>query len=222
MRLWCSYITQAVNGGVRRTYDTTAAITAPATYAVAATIAPSDSISSPAIHQRSTVTIVRAAPTTNSARGTPANGRLFAHFEGETDRPDGAFLLAMRMPGLDSPDFPALEVLSDVLNSERGDLYALVPEGKALAAGFYLGPLAKIGFGYASISFPAGSDAKAAETELRTVLAKILREGVPAGLVEAAKIQEERQAEFQKNSIGGLASICRSQCCSPSRRFCSR
>jgi zinc protease len=36
---------------------------------------------------------------------------------------------------------------------------------------------------------------------------KILREGVPAELVDAAKIQEERQAEFQKNSIGGLASI---------------
>jgi sugar lactone lactonase YvrE len=26
----------------------------------------------------------------DSARGTPANGRVFAHFEGETDRPDGA------------------------------------------------------------------------------------------------------------------------------------
>ncbi len=124
-----------------------------------------------------------------------------------TDQPNGALILAMRMPGLDSPDFPALEVLSDVLNSERGDLYALVPEGKALSAGFSLSPLARIGMGYASLSFPADSDAKAAETELRTVLAKILREGVPAELVEAAKVQEERQAEFQKNSIAGLASI---------------
>ena len=53
-----------------------------------------------------------------------------------TDQPNASLVLAMRMPGLDSADFPALEVLSDVLNSERGDLYALVPEGKALAAGF--------------------------------------------------------------------------------------
>jgi zinc protease len=60
---------------------------------------------------------------------------------------------------------------------------------------------------YASISFPADADAKAAEAELRATLQKILRDGVPADLVEAAKIQEERQAEFQKNSIDGLASI---------------
>ncbi len=49
-----------------------------------------------------------------------------------TDQANGSSMLAMRMPGLDSPDFPALEVLSDVLNSERSDLYALVPQGKAL------------------------------------------------------------------------------------------
>jgi zinc protease len=138
---------------------------------------------------------------------TPKPIEPAAPIEVPTDRPNGAYLLAMRMPGLDSPDFPALEVLSDVLNSERGDLYALVPEGKALSAGFSLSPLPKIGMGYASLSYPAGSDAKAAETELRNVLAKILREGVPAELVDAAKIQEERQAEFQKNSIEGLASV---------------
>jgi zinc protease len=124
-----------------------------------------------------------------------------------TSQPNGSVVLAMRMPGLDSPDFPALEVLSDVLNSERGDLYALVPDGKALAAGFSLDPLAKVGMGYASISFPADSDAKKSETELRNVLAKILKDGVPSALVDAAKIQEERGAEFQKNSIAGLASI---------------
>jgi zinc protease len=124
-----------------------------------------------------------------------------------TDSANGATVLAMRMPGLESRDFPALEVLSDVLNSERGDLFALVPAGKALATGFSLDPLPKVGMAYASISFPADADAKAAEAELRTTLQKILREGVPADLVEAAKIQEERQAEFQKNSIDGLASI---------------
>jgi zinc protease len=124
-----------------------------------------------------------------------------------TDQPNASFLLAMRMPGLESEDFPALEVLSDVLNSDRGDLYALVPEGKALAAGFSLDPLPKVGMGYASIAYAPDADPKAAETELRNVLAKILREGVRPELVEAAKIQEQRQAEFQKNSISGLASI---------------
>ena len=124
-----------------------------------------------------------------------------------TDNPNGGAVLALRMPGLDSPDFPALEVLSDVLNSERGDLYELVPAGKALATGFSLDPLPKVGMAYASISYPADGDAKAAENELRTTLKKILADGVSPELVEAAKIAEERQAEFQKNSIDGLASI---------------
>jgi zinc protease len=124
-----------------------------------------------------------------------------------TDRANGITMLAVRMPGLDSSDFPALEVLSDVLNSERSDLYALVPEGKALATGFSLDPLPKVGMGYATISYPADANAKAAENELRTTLQKILRDGIPPELVDAAKTQEERQAEFQKNSIAGLANV---------------
>lgn len=124
-----------------------------------------------------------------------------------TDQANGSSVLAMRVPGLDSPDFPALEVLSDVLNSERGNLYALVPQGKALATGFSLDPLDKVGLAYASISYPADADAKAEMTDLRTTLQNIVRDGVPADLVDAAKIQEERQAEFEKNSIAGLANV---------------
>ncbi len=128
-------------------------------------------------------------------------------FTMETDRPNGAQILAIRMPGLDSPDFPALEVLSDVLSSERSALYGLVPEGKALATSFDLEPLQKIGMAYATIAFPADGDPKQAEKDLRDVLAKIVKDGIPADLVEAAKMQEKRQAEFSKNSISGLASI---------------
>jgi zinc protease len=94
-----------------------------------------------------------------------------------------------------------------VLNSSRSDLYELVPQGKALGVAFSLSPLPKVSLGYASVSFPADSDAKTVEADVRAVLTKIVREGVRPDLVEAAKIQEERQAEFQKNSIAGLASI---------------
>src|SRR6202000_3467848 len=55
-------------------------------------------------------------------------------FTVDTDRPNGTQMIAMRVPGLNSPDFPALEVLSDVLSSHRFDLYGLVPQGKALDA----------------------------------------------------------------------------------------
>ena len=125
----------------------------------------------------------------------------------ETDRPTATRLLAMRLPGLDSPDFPALELLTDVLASRRGDLYGLVPQGKALGAGFSLDPLPRASIATASISVAPGDDLDAAEGRLRAVLQRVARDGVPAELVTAAKIQERRQSEFQKNSIAALASV---------------
>ena len=128
-------------------------------------------------------------------------------FTVDTDRPNGTQLIAMRVPGLDSPDFPALEVLSDVLSSHRFDLYGLVPQGKALDAGFQLDPLPHAGIAYADVTFLAGEDPKVTETAVRAILAKVVKDGVPPELVEAAKIQERSAAQFQKNSISELASI---------------
>ncbi|HEY2417717.1 MAG TPA: pitrilysin family protein [Steroidobacteraceae bacterium] len=128
-------------------------------------------------------------------------------FQVDTDRPTGTQMLAMRVPGLHSPDFPALEVLADVLSSQRFDLYGLVPQGKAINASFALDPLPQAGLAYAEVSFSKGEDPKALEAEVRAILAKVAQHGVPPELVAAAKLQERRQAEFQKNSIEGLASI---------------
>jgi zinc protease len=147
------------------------------------------------------------------ARSLP--GRLAIHLQPvkpqtltlASDLPYGLQVIALRMPGLDSPDFPAAEVLADVLKSRRGDLYGLVPEGKALGADFSFDPLPKAGLGYALAAFPKGGDAKRLDSELRAILARIAKEGVPADLVAAAKLQERRSAEFQKNSIEGLASV---------------
>ena len=44
--------------------------------------------------------------------------------------------VAYRLPGTDSPDFAAAKILTDVLASERGKLYDLVPQGKALQTEF--------------------------------------------------------------------------------------
>ncbi|HXS28850.1 MAG TPA: pitrilysin family protein [Steroidobacteraceae bacterium] len=124
-----------------------------------------------------------------------------------TDRPTGTQMIAFRVPGLDSPDFPALEVLADVLSSQRYALYGLVPQGKALGAFFALDPLPHAGLAYAGVAFPAGADPKALAADVRAVLENAVREGVPADLVAAAKLQERRETEFQKNSIAGLASV---------------
>lgn len=129
-----------------------------------------------------------------------------AAFTLSTDQPNGMAMIAMRTPGLDSADFAALEVLSDVLDSRRFALFGLVPQGKALDADFSLDPLPKAGLAYATVSFTAGQDPKALESSIRSILADVVKHGVPADLVAAAKLQERRAAEFQKNSIAGFAS----------------
>jgi zinc protease len=125
----------------------------------------------------------------------------------DTDRPTGTQMIAMRLPGLDSPDFAALEVLADVLDSPRFALYDLVPQGKAISAGFALDPLPHAGMGYAAVSFTSGTDPASLDREIRGILKAVVEHGVPEDLVAAAKREERRQAEFQKNSIDGLASV---------------
>src|SRR6185437_12440335 len=49
-----------------------------------------------------------------------------------TDLPYGLALASFRMPGTEDPDYPAAKIMSDVLSSQRADLYGLVPQGKAL------------------------------------------------------------------------------------------
>jgi zinc protease len=129
------------------------------------------------------------------------------HFSVDTDRPEGTQMIAVRTPGLDSADFPALEVLSDVLSSHRFPLYELVADGKALDAEFLLDPLPHAGLAYATVSFPAGTDPAALESQVRAILKKVATDGVPPELVDAAKLQERSETEFEKNSIAGAASV---------------
>ncbi len=126
------------------------------------------------------------------------------HFD--TDRPYGMAVVSFRMPGYGSPDYAASQVLSDVLSSERGDLYGLVPEGRALSAGFSLNTFSESGMGFAAGMFPKGGDSDALLAEIRHVLENYLKKGFPQELVEAAKRKEVASAEFRKNSVSGLAS----------------
>jgi zinc protease len=123
----------------------------------------------------------------------------------DTDLPYGLAVIAYRVPGYNSPDYAALQVLSDVLSSQRGTLYALVPQGKALDAAFTVNALPKAGIAFAMAAFPNGGNGEALITEMRQILVDDLKNGVPADLVEAAKRHELANEEFQKNSIEGLA-----------------
>ncbi|HEV2321798.1 MAG TPA: pitrilysin family protein, partial [Gammaproteobacteria bacterium] len=122
-----------------------------------------------------------------------------------TDLPYGLVLLSYRLPGLTDKDYAASQVLADVLASRRGELYALVPAGKALYADFEASSLPQAGLGFAVGVFPKGGDSGVLTQEMRSVLAGVLKNGVSAELVEASKRQEIAQLEFQKNSVPGLA-----------------
>jgi zinc protease len=122
-----------------------------------------------------------------------------------SDRPTASKLLAMRFPGSESADFPALELLSDVLSSRRFALYAMVAQGKATNARFSISPLPKASMASASVSVAPKGDLEGAEKALRAILTDVAEHGVPADLVAAAKIREYRELEVEKNSIGGLA-----------------
>jgi zinc protease len=124
-----------------------------------------------------------------------------------SDLPYGLAVIAVRMPGLDSPDYAAAEVLVDVLNSQRGALFELVPQGKALFTEFSFDPLPNAGLGYVALGFPSGGDPKPLERDARAILARIAKEGVPPDLVAAAKLRERRAAAFERNSIEGLATV---------------
>jgi zinc protease len=115
--------------------------------------------------------------------------------------------IAYRMPGTDSPDYAAAQVLSDILASQRADVYGMVPAGKALYASFGIAenyPKASVGFG--EIALPAGADSAGPINELRQIIEGYAQKGLPQDLFDAAKRSEIASDEFQRNSIPGLAS----------------
>jgi zinc protease len=123
----------------------------------------------------------------------------------ESNFPMGVVALAYRMPGLKAHDFAAADILSDVLGSERGALYGLVPAGKALMAQFSYQAKPDVGFGLAITAFPTGTDPTSLLAETRRIIADAAQNGVPAKLVEAARRQELAQIAFRGNSIPALA-----------------
>ncbi len=125
----------------------------------------------------------------------------------DTDLPYGLAIVAFRLPGYDSPDYAAGQILADVLDSSRGSLYTLVTEGKALFTGFDGGSLPKASFGYATAAFPSGGDGSALVATIKNIVSDYVKNGVPADIVEASKRHEITEVEFQSNSISGLAAV---------------
>ncbi|MHB2015608.1 MAG: M16 family metallopeptidase [Candidatus Xenobia bacterium] len=125
-----------------------------------------------------------------------------------TDKSDKGYLslfVGYRFPGYQDPDYAAGQVLSDVLSSQRADLYALVASGKALSTDFEVQEYPELGMGFAVMAAPAQSKPEDDVALLKGVIDQYRQKGVPPDLVEAAKRREVAQAEFRANSISGLS-----------------
>ncbi|HEY3999930.1 MAG TPA: pitrilysin family protein [Candidatus Xenobia bacterium] len=128
-----------------------------------------------------------------------------ATFRDESDKSYAMAMTGYRYPGYQDPLYAASQVLVDVLNSQRADLYALVANGQALSCSFESQGYPRAGLAVASIAVPAGGDTKAAAQLLQGVIQHYRASGVPPELVEAAKLRETAAAEYKGNSIEGLA-----------------
>jgi zinc protease len=114
--------------------------------------------------------------------------------------------LAYRVPGYDSPDYFATEILNDVLNSERGALYELQASGKALGTFAQAETLPEAGMSLIGSAVPVATSGDAAVNDIKAVIEGYKKTGLPPELVAAAKQREVAQAQFELNSISGLAS----------------
>ena len=122
-----------------------------------------------------------------------------------TDFPYGFVLLSYRMPALRSKDYATALVLSQAMASQRGQLYAMGLNGKALYGGFSSSFLPHGGFAFAEGVFPRGSKPDGVLQTMQGILQQARTQGIPADLVKAAKARAIADLEYQKNSVSGLA-----------------
>ncbi len=130
-----------------------------------------------------------------------------ATFTDDSDDPVVIGAVGYRVPGYDDPDYFASEILSDVLNSQRGALFALAASGKSLETFAQGQTYPKAGISLVGSVVPIGTPGTQAVADIKTVIDGYKKTGLPPDLVEVAKQREVAQAEFSRNSVQGLATL---------------
>lgn len=128
-----------------------------------------------------------------------------AVYHDTSDQPFTVVLLGYRMPGYDSPDYAAGQILADVLNNSRSTFGSMPYEGKALFAQFQVQAYQHAGVGIVFGGIPVTSKPEALDKAMRADFDAYAKSGVPDDLVAASKLREISQLEFNGNSIEGLA-----------------
>jgi zinc protease len=160
-------------------------------------------------------TIAKVRSLFGSIPSTPLPPRAGVHPEPLTpltlrDNSSDPITLAMvgyRVPGYNSPDYYASEILNDVLNSQRGALYELQASGKALGTFAQASTHPEAGMSIVGSAVPVTTTGDAAVADVKAVIDAYKTSGLPPELVEVAKARELAQAQFQSNSINGLANL---------------
>jgi zinc protease len=116
-------------------------------------------------------------------------------------------MVGYRVPGYNSSDYYASEILNDVLNSQRGALYDLEASGKALQTFAQSSTHPEAGLSIVGAAVPVTTTGDAAVVDVKAVIDAYKQSGLPPELVAVAKARELAQAQFQSNSINGLASL---------------
>jgi zinc protease len=116
-------------------------------------------------------------------------------------------MIGYRVPGYDDPDYYASEILNDVLNSPRGALYALQASGKSLGTFAQSSTHPKAGMSLVGSAVPVATPGDTAVADVKAVIEGYKKDGLPPELVQVAKDRELAQAQFQANSINGLATL---------------
>jgi zinc protease len=116
-------------------------------------------------------------------------------------------MVGYRVPGYNDRDYYASEILNDVLNSQRGALYELEASGKALETFAQSSTHPAAGLSIVGSAVPVTTGGDAAVTDVKAVIEAYKQSGLPPDLVAVAKAREVAQAQFESNSIAGLASL---------------
>jgi zinc protease len=141
-------------------------------------------------------------PPREPVRLKPLKGAIYHE---TSDQPYTAVLLGYRMPGYDSPDYAAGQILGDVLSNQRSEFGGLSYTGKALGTQFFAQSFPKTALGIAFAAVPVTTKPETIDREIRSIFDGYRKTGVPADLVAAAKLREISELEFNGNSIQGLA-----------------
>lgn len=165
------------------------------------------------VDPQTTIAKVRALFEQIPAKALPARAAVKlkpvtpASFTDQSDLPYTLGFVGYRVPGYDDPDYFASQILSDVLNSERGALFALAASGKSLGTSAEAQTYPKAGVSFVGSAVPVTTPGTTAVSDIKAIIDGYKKTGLPAELVAVAKGREVAQAEFSRNSVQGLATL---------------